>query len=89
MTLTRKHRCWIQDVTETSSFKKGQLSRNLDIPESDTIPLRLVIAITGAKVGTTIINPTAKGKERIVVTATLKRRANFAKTMRKFTCKRE
>jgi hypothetical protein len=89
MTRTRKHRYWIQDVTETSSFKKGQLSRDLGIPKPDTIPLRLLIAITGAKVGTTIINPTAKGKERIVVTATLKRRANFAKTMRKFTCKRE
>lgn len=68
--------------------KKGALSRQLDIPEEDNIPMTLLYAIIKAKVGTTIINPTKSGKKRIKVTRLLKRRATLARTFKRITKKR-
>lgn len=70
---------WIQKAAP----KKGALSRQLEIPEKDNIPVTLLRAIKNAPSGTTITNPTQKGKRRIPVTPLLKKRVNFALNVRK------
>lgn len=61
----------------------GALSRQLDIPEKENIPITLLRAIQKAKAGDTIKNPTLSGKRRIKVTRKLERRAIFAITLKK------
>lgn len=70
---------WIQKI----HIKKGALHRDLGIPQSDKIPLKLLDAIIKAKAGDVIKNPTTKGKKKIEVTSRLERRAIFARNMKK------
>lgn len=75
---------WIQKAIK----KPGALSRQLGIPEEDTIPVTLLKKIRDAKVGSVIKNPTSKGKKRIKVTNLLKRRVVLALTLRRFSGRR-
>lgn len=68
-----KQKFWIQNIHP----KKGALSRQLEIPESENIPISLLEAIVSSPIGTTIINH-GRGKSRIKVTRLLKQRANLA-----------
>ena len=65
------------------NIKKGALSKQLQIKESDNIPITLLKKIISSKIGSTIKNPTQKGKYYIKVTRLLKRRVNFALNFRK------
>ena len=69
---------WMRKV----AIKKGSLSRQLDIPIEDNIPITLLKAIRDAKIGSTIKNPTKSGKPRIKVTRLLKKRAVLAITLK-------
>lgn len=69
---------WIQKA----KIKKGTLSRQLDIPEEDDIPITLLRAIRDADIGDTIKNPTKAGKQTIKVTRLLKKRAVLAITLK-------
>ena len=70
---------WIQKA----KIKKGTLSRQLDIPEEDDIPITLLRAIRDADIGDTIKNPTKMGKQKIKVTRLLKKRAVLAITLKR------
>jgi len=70
---------WIQKI----HIKKGALSRDLGISEEDNIPVALLNAIISAKAGQTIKNPTKKGKQRILVTRKIERRAILARNLKK------
>ena len=76
---------WLQKI----KIKKGALSRDLNIPESKNIPIGLLKKIKHSKVGTIIVNPTKTGKEKIKVTDTLKKRANFALILKSFKKKKK
>lgn len=69
---------WIRKA----KLKKGTLSRQLDIPEIDDIPITLLRAIRDADIGDTIKNPTKMGKQKIKVTRLLKKRAVLAITLK-------
>jgi hypothetical protein len=69
---------WIRKA----KLKKGTLSRQLDIPEEDDIPITLLRAIRDADIGDTIKNPTKMGKQKIKVTRLLKKRAVLAITLK-------
>ena len=69
---------------QKAHLKKGALSRQLGIKESNNIPLMLLDKIIKAKAGQSIKNPTKKGKAVIKVTRLLERRAIFAKNMKNF-----
>ena len=69
---------WIRKA----KLKKGTLSRQLDIPEIDDIPITLLRAIRDADIGDTIKNPTKMGKQKIKVTRLLKMRAVLAITLK-------
>lgn len=71
---------WIQKAKP----KKGALSRQLGIPESENIPFTLLSLIKQSPIGTKIHNPTIKGKKVITVTKLLKQRANLALTLKRF-----
>lgn len=58
--------------------KKGSLHRQLQIPESETIPFTLLRRIASARLGSRIRNPTEKGKRTFIVTPLLKKRAVLA-----------
>ena len=73
----RKDKNWIQ----RAKIKKGALHRQLAV--TGDIPVSLLRKIKRSKTGTTISNPTKKGKRRIAVTTLLKRRVNFALNVRK------
>ena len=75
--MARKNKRWIQKA----KIKKGALHRQLAI--TGDIPVTLLKRIKNSKTGTTITNPTRKGKRRIAVTTLLKRRVNFALNVRK------
>lgn len=68
---------------QEANIKKGALSRQLEIPERDNIPLILLRKIKVTPIGRTIMNPTSKGKRRIRVTALLKKRVVFALNIRR------
>jgi hypothetical protein len=70
---------WIRKA----KIKKGTLSRQLDIPEEDDIPITLLRAIRDADIGDTIKNPTKMGKQKIKVTQLLKKRAVLAITLKR------
>ncbi len=72
-------RRWIQGAIK----RKGALSRQLGIPEKENIPTTLLNRISKAKVGSTIKNPTKKGRKTYKVTGLLKKRATLAKTLKK------
>lgn len=74
-----KKEYWIPKI----DMKKGALSRQLEIPKEENIPISLLAKIKKAKIGTTITNPTKTGKRRIKVTRLLKRRAVLAHTLKK------
>jgi len=59
------------------------LKRQLGISEKHKIPKTLLIKIQKASVGSTITNPTKKGKKKIKVTKLLKKRAVLTLTLRK------
>jgi len=61
----------------------GSLSRQLNIPKKENIPITLLNRIIKARAGETIRNPTNIGKRRIKVTRLLERRAILAKTLKK------
>jgi len=61
----------------------GSLSRQLNIPKKENIPITLLNTIIKARAGETIKNPTNTGKRRIKVTRLLERRAILAKTLKK------
>jgi len=69
---------WIQKA----GLRKGTLSRQLDIPVKDTIPITLLKAIRDAKTGSTVKNPTKSGRSNIKVTRLLKKRAVLAITLK-------
>jgi len=79
-----RKKMWIQEAVK----KKGALSRQLGIPEDDTIPVTLLRKIAKTPIGRTITNPTSKGKKRIKVTRLLKKRAVLALTLKKLKRKR-
>ena len=71
---------WIQKI----DIKKGALHKQLGIPEDQKIPMGLINKILAASPGD-IIEYTVNGKKkRIKVTTKLIRRANLAKTFKKF-----
>ena len=61
--MRRRH--WIGKAIK----RPGALSRQLGIPVRENIPRRLLGAIRRAKVGTTLKNPTTKGRRVIKVVA--------------------
>lgn len=73
----KKDKDWIQKA----KIKKGALHRQLVV--TGDIPVTLLKKIKRSKTGTTISNPTKKGKRRIPVTSLLKRRVNFALNVRR------
>ena len=75
--MARKNKRWIKKA----KIKKGALHQQLAI--TGDIPVTLLKKIKTSKTGTTITNPTKKGKRRIPVTTLLKRRVNFALNVRK------
>ena len=75
----RKGSKWIQKT----GLKKGALSRQLGIPERENIPITLLEKIRKAPIGSTIRNPTTKGKRLIKVTRLLKKRAVLALTLKR------
>ena len=75
--MARRNKRWIQKA----KIKKGALHRQLKV--TGDIPVTLLKRIKNSKTGTTITNPTRKGKRRIPVTTLLKRRVNFALNVRK------
>ena len=64
-------------------IKKGALSRQLNIPEEENIPMSLLNKIISAKAGQTITNPTKTGKRRIKVTRLLERRSILARNLKR------
>jgi hypothetical protein len=74
----RKGKKWIQKAIK----KKGALSRQLDIPEEQNIPISLLGKIKKAKIGSVVKNPTGVGKKRIKVTRLVKQRATLAHTLK-------
>ena len=64
-------------------IKKGALSRQLNIPEKENIPMTLLDKIIAAKPGQTIKNPTKSGKKRIKVTRLLERRSILARNLKR------
>ena len=75
-----KKKRWIQ----SASLKEGALSRQLNIPISENIPVTLLKAIRDAEIGTIIKNPTKMGKQEIPVTPLLNRRVVLALTLKGF-----
>ena len=61
-----------------ANIKQGALSQELGIPEEQNIPVTLLRRVKNAKAGTTVKNPTTKGKRSIRVTEEIKKQANFA-----------
>jgi rubrerythrin len=61
---------------------KGQLHRQLDIPEDQKIPKSYLKKIKETPIGKTAENPTKTGKRSIKVTRQLKQRATLAHTAR-------
>jgi len=74
-----RRKYWIQSALG----KKGALSRQLGIPEKENIPYTLLERIVKARIGSTIENPTKKGRRRYTVTRLLKRRAVLALTLKR------
>ena len=64
-------------------IKKGVLSRQLNIPEEENIPMTLLNKIISAEAGQTIKNPTKIGKRVIKVTRKLERRAILARNLKR------
>lgn len=81
----KKTKYWIPKI----DMKKGALSRQLGIPEEENIPISLLGKIKTAKIGTTVKNPTKKGKRKIKVTRLLKKRAVLAHTLKKIGKKKK
>jgi len=79
-----RKRYWIQHAIR----KEGALSRQLDIPVEEDIPVTLLRKIVNTPIGKTIRNPTSKGKRRIKVTRLLKKRAVLALTLKRLAKKR-
>jgi len=75
---------WMQKI----GLKHAALSRQLGIPISEDIPMKLLNAIRTAKIGDTISNPTKSGKRTFKVTRLLKKRAVLAITLKKTHHKR-
>lgn len=69
---------WIHKAVK----KRGALSRQLGIPGKENIPKTLVNKLASAKIGSTVKNPTKRGKRRFKVTGLLKKRAVLARTLR-------
>lgn len=67
--------------------KPGALSRQLNIPIKENIPMSLLNKIIKAKAGDTIINPTKLGKRRIKVTRLLERRSILARNLKRISMK--
>lgn len=74
---------------QKAGIRRGALSRQLEIPEKENIPMALLDAIIKAKAGQTIRNPTKKGKRIIKVTRLLERRAILARNLKKIAAKRK
>ena len=70
---------WIKDAVG----KSGTLSRQLQISIKENIPFTLLEKIRKTPIGTTITNPTTKGKKRIKVTRLLKQRAVLALNLKR------
>ena len=74
----------VNDMATKKPFKsvgKGgawSLSAMLNIPKSENIPVSLLRKIKDAELGTTVKNPTNKGKKNIKVSRKLKQKAVFA-----------
>ena len=75
-----KKKLWIQ----SAKLKEGTLSKQLNIPISENIPVTLLKKIKSADVGTIVKNPTKMGKQEIPVTPLLKRRVVLALTLKGF-----
>jgi len=67
---------WIQAAGNHKD--KGSLHRQLQVPQDERIPKRLLQKIQAAKTGEKVHNPTKTGKRSISVTTLLKRRTAFA-----------
>lgn len=67
-----------------TGMKEGALSKQLDIPVNENIPMSLLTRIKNAKIGQTVTNPTGTGRKYIKVTPLLKKRAVMAHTMKGF-----
>jgi hypothetical protein len=76
---TKKTNKWIQKV----GLKKGALSKQLGVPQSENIPMTLLNKIVKAQAGQTIKNPTKTGKKTIKVTRKLERRALLARNLKR------
>lgn len=67
---------WIKEAGDHKH--RGSLHRQLQVPQEERIPKRLLQKIQRAKTGDKIKNPTKTGKRSIPVTTLLKRRTAFA-----------
>ena len=67
---------------QKAKLKKGALSKQLQIPEKENIPITLLRKINRTQIGKIVKNPTKTGKSRIKVTRLLKRRSVFAETLK-------
>lgn len=78
-----------QKFIQKAGIRKGALSRQLEIPEKENIPMMLLDKIIAAKPGQTIRNPTTKGKRMIKITRLLERRAILARNLKKISAKKK
>jgi hypothetical protein len=72
----KKKEKWIQDI----HLHRGALHRQLGFPQDERIPVHLLDTILHEQLGATIHGP----YKAIPVTPLLKRRASFAKLVRRF-----
>jgi hypothetical protein len=70
---------WIQRAI----VRPGTLSKALDIPDKENIPVTLLKRIVKASSGDMIKNPTKIGRKRIKVTRSLERKAILALNLKK------
>jgi len=70
---------WIQKA----KIKKGSLSRSLQIPITENIPMELLNKIVNAETGEIIRNPTNSGKKLIRITTKIQRQASLARNLKR------
>lgn len=70
---------WIQRAIH----RPGKLHADLGIQKEENIPMQLLNKIVSAKAGDTIINPTKKGKKKILVTRKIEQRAILARNLKR------
>jgi len=76
--MKKRKKLWIPKL------KKGALSKQLGIPESEDIPVGLLKKIKETPTSTIMENPMKTGKRHYKITPLLKKRASLALTLKGF-----